>query len=194
MSDPNEIRAEIDRTRAEVGHDVDALAEKVSPLRAVGRQTDRIRERVDHVRESVMGSSEGPGVRDRTADLAHQAGDAVGRAPGSVKRRTRGNPFAAGLVAFGAGWLVGSLIPASRAEQDAAQAVKEHSEPMVEEAKSIAQEAGGHLKPQAEQAAKAVQSRASEGAQEVKAQGQGHASHLQDETKRAGHRVKDERF
>ena len=85
MSDPNEIRAEIDRTRAEVGHDVDALAEKVSPSRAVGRQTDRIRERVDHVRESVMGSSEGPGVRDRTADLAHQAGDAVGRAPAASR-------------------------------------------------------------------------------------------------------------
>lgn len=194
MSDPTEIRADIDRTRAEVGHDVDALAEKVSPSRAVGRQTDRIRERVDHVRESVMGSSEGPGVRDRAADLARQAGDAVEQAPGRVKSRTRGNPFAAGLVAFGAGWLIGSLVPASRAEQDAAQMVKERSEPVVEEAKNVAQEAGGHLKPQAEQATKAIQSRAAEGAQEVKEQGQGHASHLQDESKRAGHRVKDERF
>ncbi len=36
--------------------------------------------------------------------------------PGQVKSRTRGNPLAMGLITLGAGWLVGSLMPATDQE------------------------------------------------------------------------------
>lgn len=192
-NEADKIRAEIDRTRNEVGHDVDALAEKVTPSKAASRQADKVRDKVGNIRESVMGSADdGPGMKDRASDWADQTGRAVQDAPDAVKRKARGNPLAAGLIAFGAGWLISSLIPSSRAEQDVALKAKESSEPLVEEAKNVAQEAGDNLKPHAEQAAQSVKERAAEGAQEVKESGQQQAEHLQGESKRAAEHVKDD--
>lgn len=192
-NEADKIRAEIDRTRSEVGHDVDAIAEKVSPSKAASRQADKVRDKVDSLRESVMGSSDdGPGMREKAGDWADQAGHAVQDAPEAVKRKARGNPLAAGLIAFGAGWLISSLIPASRAEQDVAVKARDSGEPFVETAKQAVQEAGDNLKPHAEQAAQSVKERAAEGAQEVKSSGQAHAEHLQGESKHAAQHVKDD--
>lgn len=204
--DPDEIRANIEHTRSDLGRDVDALAEKVSPGKAVGRQTDRVRDKLSGAKEAVFGSPDddhpyGGGshsggmvqdVRDRAGDMAHQASQAVQDAPREVRRRTRGNPLAAGLIALGAGWLIASLIPASRVEQDAARAVKDQAEPLVGEAKSVARDMGDHLRPQAEEAVESVKETASEGVEHVKGEGQHHAEDLKDESRRAAERVRDE--
>ncbi|QCU76853.1 DUF3618 domain-containing protein [Citricoccus sp. SGAir0253] len=207
-NNPDEIRADIERTRHELGRDVDALAEKTSPTRAVHRQGDRVREGLVNLKESVMGSPHdtydpysagtgSPGLADRAHGLAdeaqHRAEDAVHavqQAPARVRRSTRGNPLAAGLIALGAGWLVGSLIPASRAEQDAAERVKEHAGPVVDEAKSVARDMGEHLKPQAQDAVDSVKETATSGVEHVKAEGQDKAGHLKDESTRAAQNVK----
>ena len=45
MSDsPDAIRADIEQTRRELGSDVDALADKVSPSKIVDRQTDKVKQ------------------------------------------------------------------------------------------------------------------------------------------------------
>ncbi|NLE96563.1 MAG: DUF3618 domain-containing protein [Propionibacterium sp.] len=200
-NDPDDIRADIERTRADLGRDVDALAEKVSPGKAVGRQTDKIRSSLTSAKESVFGSPDDEygsqhsvvdDARERAGDMAHQASQAVQDAPAALRRRTRGNPLAAGLIALGAGWLIASLIPASQAEQDAARAVKDQAEPVVEDAKAVAQEMGEHLRPEAEQAVEHVKDTASEGVEHVKDEGQHHAEELQDESRRAAERVQDE--
>jgi gas vesicle protein len=203
-NNPDEIRADIERTRHELSADVDALAEKASPTRAVHRQGDRVREGLTNIKESVMGratdpysSTASPGLGDRAQDVAHdvqhRAEDAVHglqQAPARVRHSTRGNPLAAGLIALGAGWLVGSLIPASRAEQDAAERVKEQAAPLVDEAKSAAQEMGEHLKPQAQEAMASVKDTATTGAEHVKAEGQDKAGQLKDESTQAARNVK----
>ena len=60
-------------------------------------------------------------VQDKAADAkyalqdkASAVGDAVSNAPAQVKQKARGNPLAAGLIAFGAGLLVSGLIPSSQ--------------------------------------------------------------------------------
>lgn len=212
-SNPDEIRADIERTRAELGQDVDALAEKVNPTKAVSRQTDRVRDRLTNVRESIMGSpghddhrAGGPGglkdARERAGDVAHQAGDrasdlageaadAVRSTPAQVRRGTRGNPLAAGLIALGSGWLIGSLIPTSRAEQQAATSVKHQAAPVMDQAKSVAQDIGENLKPQAQEAAQSVKDTATQGVTNIKDQGQDHAENLKSEGQRAAQHVKD---
>jgi hypothetical protein len=206
-NNPDEIRADIERTRHELSADVDALAEKASPTAAVHRQGDRVRERMTTIKESIMGSahdlygpssSDSPGLTDRAQDVAHDvqhraedAVHAVQQAPAKVRRGTRGNPLAAGLIALGAGWLVGSLIPASRVEQDAAEKVKDQAAPMVDEAKSVAQEMGENLKPQAQEAMESVKDTATTGAEHVKAEGQDKAGQLKDESTQAAQNVKD---
>ncbi|MCY1158789.1 MAG: hypothetical protein MOP51_1813 [Citricoccus sp.] len=207
-NNPDEIRADIERTRHELSADVDALAEKASPTRAVHRQGDRVRERMTNIKESIMGSpvdpysarSE-PGLRDRAQGMAedaahevqHRAEDAVHavqQAPARVRRGTRGNPLAAGLIALGAGWLIGSLIPASPAEQEAAEKVKDRAAPVVDEAKSVAQEMGESLKPQAQEAAASVKDTATTGVEHVKAEGQDKAGQLKDESAESARQVK----
>ena len=101
---------------------------------------------------------------------------AVQQAPDQVIRQTQGNPLAAGLIAFGVGWLVSSLLPTSEKEKQLASqaesAVREHSQPLVDQAKQVAQEAAENLKPAAQEAVESVKATAQDGVQTVKAEGQ----------------------
>lgn len=191
-NNPDEIRADIDRTRSEIGRDVDALAEKVDPAKAVDRQADKIRDRVQGFQESIMGSPDYGDDQSALQDARERAGDLAQNAPEQVKKRTRGNPLAAGLIALGAGWLVGSMMPASKPEQDAAAAVKEKAEPLVEEAKSAAQEMGENLKPQAQDAAQSLQETGRSGFENVRDEGQHRVSDLKGDTQQAAQSFRDD--
>ncbi len=57
MSDPDVIRSDIERTRLELGQDVDALADKVNPAKAAQRQTDKVRRAATRLKDRVMGSA-----------------------------------------------------------------------------------------------------------------------------------------
>jgi hypothetical protein len=65
-------------------------------------------------------------------DAASSAAGAVQEAPQAIRRQTRGNPLAAGIIAFGAGWLVSSLLPASRREQELADQAKQVAQERVQ--------------------------------------------------------------
>jgi ElaB/YqjD/DUF883 family membrane-anchored ribosome-binding protein len=173
-TDPNAIRSDIERTRAELGQDVDALADKVNPGKAVHRQTNKVKSAFRRAKDRVMGSAHD------AADSMHSAGETVGEAPQRVASATRGNPVAAGLIVFGAAWLVSSLIPASRPEREAAEKAKEAAQPLLDEAKSVAQDAAEHLKPEAEAAVDSVKERAGEATEHVKAEGQGATADVKD--------------
>jgi ElaB/YqjD/DUF883 family membrane-anchored ribosome-binding protein len=193
-NNPDEIRADIERTRGNLGRDVDALAEKVDPSRVVDRQTDRLKSRWRDMRESVFGSDDDDlhsGGQGRVSQLADDAGEAARHAPDTIRRKTRGNPLAAGAIALAAGWLVGSLLPASRQEQEAASTVRDKAQPLVEEAKSVAQEMGESLQPQAEQAAEDVRLSAREGMDRVKGEGQQHLDEVREDSRRAAENVRD---
>ena len=65
-TDPDQIRAEIERTRAELSQDVDALGEKVSPSAIVERRKERLMDKVTSVKERVMGSASEPAMSSTT--------------------------------------------------------------------------------------------------------------------------------
>ena len=89
-------------------------------------------------------------------------------APGAVARKAQGSPIAAGLIAFGAGLLVSSLLPASRVEQQAAEKVKDTAQPMVDDLTDTAKEVAENLKEPAQQAMEEVKSTATDAAATVK--------------------------
>jgi hypothetical protein len=107
---------------------------------------------------------EAPGYEAPGYHQVSQAGDraqeAVQGAVGGVREQTEGNPLAAGLVAFGVGWLVSSLVPATQAETEAVQragdVAREHAGPVIDQARQSAQEVGGELKDRAREAAAQV--------------------------------------
>jgi len=209
QQNPEQIRAEIEATRARLGADVDAVTEKVTPERVVERQKDKVRGKVQGavhgVRERVMGSSDDEftvgghtagDLRDEASYRAEQARDAVQNAPAAARARTRGNPMAAGLIALGAGWLVGSLLPSTQKEQrlveTAADRVQPHAQHAVESAKGMAQEVAQDLKEPAQEAAQSLKETAQSGAQEVKSQGRSEAQQLKGSAQESAQTVKDE--
>jgi len=131
----------------------------------------------DHV--SGTASQAASSVQDAAAsaagtvqDVASTAADAVQQAPQAIRRQTRGNPLAAGLIAFGAGWLVSSLLPASRREQELAdqakQVAQEKVQPVVAQ---VASEVGDNLREPAQQAVASVRSTAQDATDTVTAEG-----------------------
>lgn len=190
---PEEIRADIEQTRSELGTNVDALADKVSPSSIVQRQTDKIRGGISNVKEAVMGKADD--VTGSMHDAAQNAGgtlqDAPGRLADKAKGQARGNPLAAGLVAFGAGWLVSSLIPASAPERDAAAAVKEKAQPLIDEAGNVARDMAQNLKEPARQAMDEVKSTATDSASVVRDEAAGAADDVKVRAQEAKDNVKD---
>lgn len=188
MSDsPEEIRADIERTRRELGSDVDALADKVSPSKIMDRQTDKVKNAFGSVRERVMGAADdtGSAISDAGSSAAAHVGDVKDR----VVAKADGNPLAVGLIAFGAGLLLASLIPASTKEKDLAADVKEKAQPLVDKVTDVAKEVGENLKEPAQEAATAVKDAASDSVETVKAEAQTAATDVKDQAQHARENV-----
>ncbi|WP_457965246.1 DUF3618 domain-containing protein [Arthrobacter sp. D1-29] len=190
MSDnPDAIRSDIEATRARLGTNVDAVADKVTPSNIVHRQTDKVKDAVFGVKEKVMGAADSAtsrvqgGVQSRTdsaGNMLSDAGSAIGEAPQQVRAKAQGNPLAAGLIAFGAGMLLSSLIPASEKEREAADALKSAAEPVTSELTEAAKEMAEGMKEPAREAMESVKATATEGAEHVKSEGQVAASDVKD--------------
>lgn len=206
-NDPDEIRREIERTRAELGSDVDALAEKVRPSSIAHRQVEGAKGRLSNYKEAVMGkaseakeavaahapgqggSSDGPGIGERASGLKdsasgglhsaqgglHSASNSLQSAPGAAKHQAQGNPMAAGLIAFGLGWLASSLLPASQKETRLASAAKDKvTSPEVKSAlQEKAHELQGALQGPAQDALQSVKATAQDAVGTVKSEAQG---------------------
>jgi hypothetical protein len=208
-SDPEVIRRQIEDTRRELSYDVDALNEKVNPARVVDRRVTAAKGRITSVKEKVMGSAQdttssaqgmasnaagsvqnaASSAADTVQGAASSAADAVQQAPDAIVRQTQGNPLAAGLIAFGVGWLVSSLLPASEKEKQLAQqaesAVREHKDALLEPAKQAAQEMGEQLKPAAQEAMESVKSTAQDAASTVAEEGKSAAADVQGQAQQA---------
>ena len=208
-SDPDVIRRQIEETRRELSYDVDALNEKVNPARVVDRRVSAAKGRVTSLKEKVMGSASdttasmhgtaanaagsvqnaASGAVGTVQDAASSAAGAVQQAPDAIVRQTQGNPLAAGLIAFGVGWLVSSLLPASEKERQLAQqaetAIRENKDALLEPAKQVAQEIGDELKPAAQQAVESVKATATDAASTVAEEGKAAAADVQGKAKQA---------
>jgi flagellar biosynthesis GTPase FlhF len=174
--DPEQLKRNIEATRRNVGRDVNALTEKVSPGRVVSRRIDRARYGIDRLKEQVMGSVESVGdtagsTVSSVQDAGSKVGDAVGSAPDLARARTRGTPLAAGVIAFAAGWVAAAALPASTKEREVAQEAKdtatEAAGPVKEQAAQMAQEVKENLQEPAQEAVEQVKRSASQAAGEV---------------------------
>lgn len=199
---PEEIRRDIERTRAGLSRDVNALGDAMTPGHLARRGADRAKQRAVGLRERVMGSasqaahsasgsaqSAVSSAGESVSDAASTVGDRAGDAAHTVKQQATGSPLTAGLVALGVGWLVGSLLPASQKEQQLAQTVQEKAEPVVEGVKStatdVARESAEHLKEPVREAAESVRDQAQSSVQQVKQEGKDAAGSVQ-ETAQSG--------
>ena len=214
-TDPDQIRSEIDQTQRELSADVNALTDKLSPPRMVERRVRRTRMAMTNMKGKIMGStsdayqtagsasssmgetvsSKASAARDTAASTASSAADAARSAPDMVRRRTEGNPLAAGLIAFGAGWLLSSLLPASTPEQQVATQVKdfatEQGRPAARQLREAGQQAAQQLRESAQQRAESVKDTAADAASTVAGEAQSAASDVTGQAQQSAGQVKD---
>lgn len=197
-TDPEQLRRDIEQTRQEMSYDADALTEKVSPSRIVDRRVSRVKGAMSNARDNVMGSASDTSdtASARMSGLASNMTDGTSGLAGTAKSKAQGNPLAAGLIAFGGGWLLSALLPASDREQRAAgqltDAVKEHAEPVKQELTQMAGEMKDNLQEPAQQAVQSVKDTATDAASTVKQEGQSAAGGVKDDATAAGQNVRQQ--
>jgi ElaB/YqjD/DUF883 family membrane-anchored ribosome-binding protein len=191
-NDPDQIRAEIAQTRGDLSTNINTLADEIRPSTMVHRQTQKVRSKAGRLKDRVMGSAsdKASSVQSSTQSAVASAEQAVEQAPQMVREQTQGNPMAAGLVAFGLGMVVASLMPPSEKEREAAAMVKDKAEPLAQEATDTAKEMAENLKEPARAAAQSVKDTAAEGAQQVRQEGQHAAVDVRDDAQQAAQTVK----
>lgn len=190
-----QLTRDIEGTREDLSRNFDALNDKVSPSRVIERRKQAVRNRLGSMKDRIMGTTDdmrtsaqnaGGSVADRASSAVDSAASAAGDAAKTVQQRAEGNPMAAGLIAFGAGALISSLIPASEKESRAAQTLvetaKDKGQPLLDEAKSVGQEMGQELKDRAADATQEVKASAQESMEHVKQEGQSSARTVKDDT------------
>jgi hypothetical protein len=189
----DQLRWQADAERARMGETLEAIGDRLSPERMMERRKAAVMIRMRRIRESVMGSPDydepaTQNVRERASGMASAAGDTarsaadrIQHAPDALAEQTRGNPLAAGLIAFGAGMLVATAFPRTRAEQrvvdsaapgleTAKQELREGGRQLAAGAKEHAQEAAQHVSDTATQATHEVADHAKTSAEKVKDQ------------------------
>ncbi len=184
-NDPEVLRAEIEQTQARLSQDVNALGEAVTPSNIARRQVDKAKGTAVGIKDKVMGTAEDAAssvhgrVSDVTGSASGQASNVasnvsgtVGQAPQMARQRAQGNPLAAGMIALGAGWLLGSLLPASQKERQAVNQLKDQAQPLVGQAQELAKETAQNLKEPAMEAADSVKTTAQDAVEQVRSEGQ----------------------
>jgi gas vesicle protein len=172
-----ELRGQLARKRDDLGRDLEAIGDRVSPGRVVERKRAAVRQSFGRARNAVMGSadhathtvtSHTTSAASSVHDAASAVAGAVSDAPDLAREHTQGNPMAAGLIALGVGLLVSTLMPASRREQTLAQQIQPALETAASEAGAAAQQAVEGLKPKAHEAVQDLKDSAQESVETVK--------------------------
>jgi hypothetical protein len=204
----DDLRERLDLQREAISETVEQIENRVSPGRIVARRRYRARRRLTDWKDTVMGNDEpdypdwdarpavssqrygqvswygddddghdgGGQLRERAAETAA----AVRDMPQAVRRQAEGNPLAAGIIALGAGWLVASLLPATRSEQRAARRVQPQLEQAARTVTAEASELAQDLREPASQAVDDLKQHGQEAAQHVKDAAQEAAQHTRD--------------
>jgi hypothetical protein len=101
-----------------------------------------------------------------------------------VLEQAQGNPIAAGLIAFGGGLLVASLIPPTETERRVGGQVAEKAQPLRDELQRAGQEVADDLRSTAQDGAQQVKERAAEAATTVQEDVRGSADSVREEAQR----------
>jgi gas vesicle protein len=152
--DPNLIRADIERTRAEMGDTVEAIGYKADVK-------SRAKDRISDTKDRLTGK-----VSDVTPD-----GQQVKRAAGVAQE----NPLGLAIGGIAVGFLAGMLAPSSRVEDEkigpmadqVKDQIKETGQEAMERGKDVAQQAAETAKEAGQEHAQELQGSAQQRAETV---------------------------
>jgi gas vesicle protein len=164
-ADSQQIRSDIDQTRAQMGDTVEALGYKADvPTRA----KESVQDKVQSVKSKVTGA---------TPDAGQVKGGAK-----QAASTAQSNPLGLAVGAVAVGFLAGMLIPETQKEHEA---LGEMSDQVTGQLKDTAQEALDHGKQVAQQTAQAAKETAQQAAQD-------HGEQLKDSARENAEQTRDQ--
>ncbi len=151
-----------------------------------------VRDTAQHAAGTVAdtASSAAGSVSGAASNAASTVADAAQAAPSAIRQQTQGNPLAAGVIAFGAGWLLSSLLPATRREQEVAGQAQERAAELRGPLTEVANEVKDNLAGPAQEAVESVKSTATEAGQTVADEGRAAAGNVQGQAKDSAQTVR----
>lgn len=99
-TDPAEIRAEIEETRAEMTGTIDAIQERLSPSYLKEQVKEQVREQFQEAKSAVRDATLG-----KVEDMARTANETFTEARYGLMETIRQNPLPAAIAGIGLGWL-----------------------------------------------------------------------------------------
>jgi Protein of unknown function (DUF3618) len=186
-----ELTSQIEDTRQRMASDLDTLQDRVSPSAIVERRKQAVRGGISSMKDKVMGTAQSAtgSMSSATSSMAGSVTGTVSDAGSTVtstaQDRFEGAPLAAGLVAFGAGVVLASVLPASRLEAEAAHRVvegaKEQAQPMIGQARAVGEQLGSDIANSAADSAAQVKQSAQQSAQTVAGEAQSSTESVRDQ-------------
>ena len=166
-TDADQIRERIERTRASLAENVDALADQANPVHMAERKIGRIKAGADRFFDRILGTADDAGqavnqLGSQVGETANEVAENLGSLPRAAERQVRGNPMAAGAVAFGVGLLLAAAFPPSAAEKRLASDVKRGAEGLAEPAMDALHQVADNLSGPAQRMAADLGESASE--------------------------------
>ncbi len=128
-------------------------------------------------------------ISGRASSAVSNMGDQARTGPPALAERTGRNPFAAGLMAIGAGFLAASLLPPTEREREAAQRLRTELEPLKRQASDVGRQMAGELRPLAEGSVEQLKERAAGSVEQVKQETQGSVRQVKAEAEDASAQV-----
>jgi hypothetical protein len=174
---PEELRRDIERRRDDLGATIDVIGDHISPGRIIERRRNRVVNGWRGVKDRVMGVMDSG--TSRVGDAAGSVRDQV--SSDTLKQQTAGAPLVAGVIAFGVGFLVAAVIPASEPETHAAQRLQDQLEPATDALKESGQHLAAAVKDDAAAHASEVKDTASDAAGTVTDTAKEHAQATKDD-------------
>jgi hypothetical protein len=165
----DELRDDIEQRRDRIGHTVDQIENRVSPSRVAARTSHKVSRRMSAWKDRIMGSDQTSAGDGGTLS---EAGRKVSEAPEALRRTTTGNPVAAGLVAFGGGLLVGSMLPETDAERRAVKQIEPALREGVPEVRDMGRHAMDDVKDVVRESAEEMKEMAAESGQRLRSDAQ----------------------
>ena len=96
----DQIRADIERTRADMSETIDAIQERLNPTNLKEQAKETVREQFQEAKEAVREATIG-----RVENMMHNASDTVSETRSTIMDTIKQNPVPAALVGIGLGWL-----------------------------------------------------------------------------------------
>jgi gas vesicle protein len=185
--DPDELRQDIEQTRAELGETVEAIGYKAD---VPSRAKEKVSDKVESVKAKVSGTA--TRAKEAVTGTAARAGEAT-PSRGAVTQRSRRaagmakeNPLGLAVGAAAVGFLAGLVVPSTRVEDERLGPVADQVKDNVKETGQEAQDRGRQVAQEvAGSAADTARQRTQEHGQDLADSARQHAQDVKSEARRA---------